>query len=160
MSWWHKWCFYKSTLFRRLRREFATCGLCQLSSSIQTRWSLSTRLQYSHILGTPHSNRFGPIPTLIRTQPLSCECGQWNTSRTCGRLGTFSKKQSLETFQGQKQSFFLNRCTRIWTSWAMMRWGSWVSDQKLTKHNFSKLEKRSRLNIQKGAQRQTLSNID
>ena len=75
-----------------------------------------------------------------RTQPLSCECGQWNTSRTCGRLNIFPKNLRSKSFKGQKQSFFcLNRCTRIWTSWATMRWESWALDPKLTKHNFSKL---------------------
>ena len=54
----------------------------------------------------------------------------------------FSRRTSVQkAFQGQKQSFFLNRCTLIWTSWATMRWGSWVSDPKLTKLNFSKLQR-------------------
>ena len=64
----------------------------------------------------------------------------------------FSRRTSVQNHLKVKSKvfFFLNRCTRIWTSWATMRWGSWASDQKLTKHNFSKLEKRSRLNIEKG----------
>ena len=44
-----------------------------------------------------------------RTQPLSCECGQWNTSRTCGRLNIFPKNLRSKSFKGQKQSFFLSK---------------------------------------------------
>ena len=153
MSWWHKWWFY--IMFRRLRREFATCGLCQLSSSIQTRWSLSTRLEDSHSLGTPHSNRFGRIPTWMHQDAtLELRVRTVKYFKDMWQVGHFLEEAAFRNISRSKAKLlFFNRCTRIWTSWATMRWGSWASDQKLIKHNFSKLEKRSRLNIQKGAQR-------
>ena len=143
MSWWHKWWFYKSMLFRRLRREFATCGLCQLSSSIQTRWSLSTRLEDSHSLGTPHSNRFGRIPTWMHQDAtLELRVRTVKYFKDMWQVENFPEEPSFKKhFKVKSKVFFLNRCMLIWTSWATMRWGSWVSDPKLTKLNFSKLQR-------------------
>ena len=147
MSWWHKWWFY--IMFRRLRREFATCGLCQLSSSIQTRWSLSTRLQDSHSNGnvtlswplilfwlysnTDDAHQDATLELRVRTVKYFKDMWQ---------VENFPEEPSFKKhFKVKSKVFFLNRCMLIWTSWATMRWGSWVSDPKLTKLNFSKLQR-------------------